>query len=73
VAFQSPPAPFAARASQVDLSGHPLAGQFRVVTLHDLAGELVAGRVAESVVSALQLEVGIGDAGAAFSTDTRRS
>ena len=62
VAPQSPPAPLAAPASQVDLADDAAAHERARVRLHHLADELVSRRSAEAVVAALQFEIGVADA-----------
>jgi hypothetical protein len=48
-------------ARQVDLAHHTLADQPGTVRLHYFAHEFVTRRAGESIVAALQFEVGIAD------------
>ena len=62
VAAQSLAAPVAIRASQVDFPDHAFADQLAVIRLHDFRDELVSRGARESIVSALEFDVGIADA-----------
>ncbi len=59
-------------ASQIDFADHPLPHQLAVVGFDNLAHELVAGCSGETVVAALQFEIGIADA-AAQQTNPRKA
>ena len=50
-------------AGQVDLARDALAEQCGIVRFHHFADELMAGRSGEPVVTALQFEIGVADAG----------
>ena len=54
-------APVAFAARQIDLADHALVNPFRQVCIHYFADEFVTGSPAESVVAALQLEIGVTD------------
>jgi hypothetical protein len=62
VAAQSPRAPIAPAARKIDLADNPLPRELSIIRFDHLTHELVAWRSAESVIAALQLEVGIADA-----------
>src|SRR5215471_8770056 len=59
---QPAPAPVASLARQVDLARHPLPDQRRIVRLRYLGNELVPRCARESVIPALQFQIGIADA-----------
>jgi len=68
VASQATRAPWAMAAGEIDFAGDAAANPLglagaRFVNGHHLSDEFVAGRAGESVVAALQLEVGRADAG----------
>jgi hypothetical protein len=62
VAAQSPRAPIAPAARKVDFADNPLAHKLAGIGFDHLTHELMAGRSAEPIVAALQLEIGIADA-----------
>src|SRR6185369_4504542 len=57
-------APLAGAAAQVDFADDAAADQLATVGFDDFPDEFVSGSARESVVSALELEIGIADAGA---------
>src|SRR2546422_346600 len=57
------PAPFAHAAIQIDLPDDAPADQIRSVGLDDFANKLVPGCSSKAVVSALQFQVRVADAG----------
>ena len=65
MAAEAAGAPGAASTGEVDFAGDTAARQRGVVRLDNLAHELVSGDAPEAVVAALQLEVGVADAGQA--------
>src|SRR5439155_27287706 len=68
----APAAPVAAAATQIDLAHHAPPDQVAPVRLHHFAHELVPWYARETVIAALQFEVGIADA-AAQQPDQRKS
>jgi hypothetical protein len=54
-------APVTSAAGQVDLTGHAAAYQIAPVRLYDFADKLVTRPASESIVSPLQLEIGVAD------------
>jgi hypothetical protein len=64
MASEAAPAPVAGAAGQVDLAGDAAANPGGRIRLDHLADELVAGRAGEAVVTMLEFEIGIADAGA---------
>src|SRR5579859_4978862 len=69
---EAPPAPVAAAATQVDLSHYALPDQFAPPRLHHLTHKLVSRNAGETVIAALQFQIGIADA-AAQQPDQRES
>jgi hypothetical protein len=59
---QTPGAPLAAAASQVDLAYYALANPRSVVRFQNLADEFVSRRASKSIVASLEFQVRVADA-----------
>ena len=57
-------APIALAAREIDLAGHTLANQPLVVRFQNLTHKLMSGDTTETIVSALEFEVGVAQPGA---------
>jgi hypothetical protein len=69
---ESPRAPFAVPAGEIDLTNHALADQRGRIGFHHLADEFVPRHAAKPVIAALKFEIGVADA-AEQKTDQRES